>query len=394
MRSDFRWFLSAQAVSLLGTSMAPVALAFGVLDVSGSAADLGVVLTAHMVPMLAFLLVGGAAADRLPRRTVLVSAHLGWALTQGGVAVLLLTGSYGLLPVAALGLLNGVLGAFTTPALRSIMPQLVPADRVRQANSLLGSVRNTTKILGPSLSGIAVAAFGGAPAIAFDALTFLIAAGCLARLPVIAASASPRPMLADIRDGWTEFRRFRWVWPVSLCFCVVNLVQVGTWQILGPTLTNEVTWGFVLSARGAGMLVMSALMYRLVVRRLLRLGQLMSALGALPLLALGAHLQAPLLIAFAFVAGLGSSVGAIAWDTSLQEHIPAHVLSRVSSYDDLLSYLAIPVGLLGVGLLAHRVDGFQVTAIAGVVYAAAALLPLASAAVRRLPHGTVSARHR
>ncbi|RSM98120.1 MFS transporter [Nonomuraea sp. WAC 01424] len=392
-QTDFRWFLSAQAVSLLGSSMAPVALAFGVLDASGNTGDLGVVLTAYMVPLLAFLLVGGAVADRLPRRTVLVAAHLGSALTQGGVAALLLTGRYALLPAAALGFLNGALAAFITPALRGIVPQLVPRDRIRQANALLGSVRNATKILGPSLSGIAVAVVGGGPAIAFDALTYLLAAGCLARLSLTAAPTSPRPasgMLADIRDGWTEFRRIRWVWTVSVCFCVVNLVQVGTWQILGPVLTRQLsgeeTWGFVLSARGVGMLVMSALIYRLVVRHLLRLGQLMSALGAIPLLALGAHLDALWLIAIAFVAGLGSSLAAVSWETSLQEHVPAHVLSRVSSYDDLLSYIAIPIGQLGVGLLADRFDGYQVAATAGIVYAAAAVLPLASATVRRLPH--------
>ncbi len=396
--ADFRWFLSAQVVSLLGSSMAPVALAFGVLDASGSTSDLGVVLTAHMVPLLAFLLVGGAVADRLPRRTVLVAAHLGSALARGGVAALLLTGRYALLPVAALAFLGGVLAAFTTPALRGIVPQLVPGVRVRQANALLASVRNSTKILGPSLSGIVVAVAGGGPAIAFDALTYLLAAGFLARLSLAAAPTSPRPssrMLADIRDGWTAFRHVRWVWTVSLCFCVINLVQVGTWQILGPVLTRQLSgeeaWGFVLSARGIGMLVMSALMYRLVVRHLLRLGQLMSVLGALPLLALGARLPAPWLIAVALVAGLGSSIAAVGWETSLQEHIPAHMLSRVSSYDDLLSYIAIPIGQLGVGLLADRFGGFQVAATAGLIYAVAAVLPLASAAVRRLPHASDAA---
>jgi MFS family permease len=401
--TDFRWFFAGQSVSLLGSSMAPVALAFAVLDASGSAGDLGIILTAYMVPLLVFLLVGGATADRFPRRTVLVAANLGSALTQGGVAALLLTGRYALLPVAALGLLNGVLAAFTAPALRGIVPQLVARDRIRKANALLGSVRNATKILGPSLSGVLVVAVGGGPAIAFDALTYLLAAVCLARLAWLSVTGGPadasvasRPpgggMLADIRDGWTEFRRIRWVWTVSLCFCVINLVQTGTWQILGPVLTRQVSgeaaWGFVLSARGAGLLVMSALMYRLVVRHLLRLGQLLSVLGALPLLALGAHLHAPWLIAAAFVAGLGSSAMAVGWDTSLQEHVPAHALSRVSSYDDLLSYAAIPVGQLCVGPLAQRFGGFPVAAAAGAVYAATALVPLASATVRRLPHGS------
>ncbi|MGW3248556.1 MFS transporter [Streptomyces sp. NPDC001070] len=306
----------------------------------------------------------GGAADRLPRRAVLVAANLGSAVTQGSVAALLLTGRYALWPVAALGFANGILAAFTTPALRGIVPELVPGDRSRQANALLGSVRNATKILGPSLSDVLAAAVGGGPAIAFDALTYLLAAGCLTRLSSLtdrAAARRPSGLLADIRDGWDAYRRIRWVRTVSLCFCVVNLVQVGTWQILGPVLTRQVagaaTWGFVLSARGAGLLLMSTLMYRLAVRHLLRLGVPAGVLGALPLLALGARLGAPWLIAAAFTAGLGSSVGGVAWDTSLQEHVPAHALSRVSSFDDLLSYHAVPVGQLAVGPFAERFGG-------------------------------------
>ncbi|MFJ5220299.1 MFS transporter [Streptomyces sp. NPDC088354] len=394
LQRDFRWFFTAQSVSQLGTSMAPVALAFAILDASGSPGDLGIVLTAYMVPLLLFLLVGGATADRLPRRTVLTAANLGCALTQGAVAALLLTGRYALLPVAALGFSNGVLAAFTTPALRGIVPQLVPGDRLRQANALLSSVRNTTKILGPSLSGVLVAAGGGGPAIAFDALTYLCAAACLTRLSPLSAPPTARRspgLFTDIRGGWAAYRRIRWVWMVSLAFCVVNGVQVGSWQILGPVLTRQVdgeaAWGFVLSARGVGLLVMSALMYRLTVRHLLRLGQLASVLGALPLLALGAHLHAPWLIAAAFTAGLGSSIASVAWDTSLQEHVPSHALSRVSSIDDLLSYIAIPAGQLSVAPLADRFGGFHVAAAAGVVYAAAVVTPLASKAVRRLPHG-------
>ncbi|MFD3456298.1 MFS transporter [Streptomyces sp. NPDC058691] len=394
LHRDFRWFVTAQSVSLFGTAMAPVALAFAVLDASQSPGDLGIVVTAYIVPLLLFVLVGGATADRFPRRTVLTAANLGCALTQGAVAALLLTGSYALVPVAALGFANGVLAAFTTPALRGIVPQLVPGDRLRQANALLGSVRNTTKILGPGLSGVLVAAVGGGAAIAFDALTYLFAAACLTRLSSLSGPSTSRRSLGlftDIREGWDAFRRIRWVWTVSLAFCVVNLVQVGTWQILGPVLTRqadgEVAWGFVLSARGAGLLVMSALMYRLTVRHLLRLGQLVSVLGALPLLALGAHLHAPWLIAASFTAGLGSSVAAVGWETSLQEHVPPHALSRVSSFDNLLSYLAMPAGQLSVAPLADRFGGFQVALVAGVVHAAAVMTPLVSGVVRRLPHG-------
>ena len=113
---DFRWFFSGQSVSLFGSAMVPVALAFAVLDASGSTSDLGVVLASRMIPLLAFLLIGGAVADRFSRRTVLVAANLGSGLTQGAVAAVLLTGHYNLGAVTALEFLNGVLAAFSTPA--------------------------------------------------------------------------------------------------------------------------------------------------------------------------------------------------------------------------------------------------------------------------------------
>jgi MFS family permease len=390
-RVNFRWFVAGRLVSLLGSSMAPVALAFAVLDASRHAGDLGIVLAARMVPNLVFLLVGGAVADRFSRRTVLVLANLGAASTQGAVAAILLTHHYSLAAVAVLEFANGVLDAFTMPALRGVVPELVDKSRLRQANSLLSSTRNATRILGPSVSGLLVVTAGSGWAIAFDALTFLLAAGCLARLRLAATVPhQSSTVLADIRDGWTIFRGIRWVWIVSGTFCVLNMIQTGTWQILGPELTRRVsgaaTWGFVLSARGVGLLLMSVVMYRLAVRHFLRLGQVSVTLVALPLLALGLHRGAPWLVVSGFVAGLGSSIAGIAWDTSIQEHVPPHALSRVASYDDLLSYVAIPIGQLAVGPLADAIGGFRLVSITGWVYIVLALAPLISREVRDLPH--------
>ncbi|WAL64642.1 MFS transporter [Amycolatopsis cynarae] len=388
-RTGFRWFFAGQLISLLGSSLAPVALAFAVLDASGRPGDLGVVLAVRMLPMLAFLLVGGVVADRFPRRGVLVTANLGSALTQGAVAMLLLSGRYSLPAVAALEFANGVLTAFTTPALRGVLPELVDRNRLREANSVLSSVRNATKILGPSLSGALVAVAGSGPAIAFDAATYLLAAACLARLPVGSRAPGKAGLLRELRTGWAVFRGTRWVWLVTSAFCGLNLVQTGTWQILGPVLGGQAggapVWGAVLSARGAGLLAMGMVMYRVRVRRLLRLGLLAGSSGALPLLALGAHLAVPWLVAAAFTGGMGSAVLGISWETSLQQHIPAQALSRVSAYDDLFSYLSNPVGQLSVGPLAAVFGGSTVATVAGICYVLVMVLPLSSSEVRRLP---------
>lgn len=395
-RPAFRYFTAGRLVSLLGSSMAPVALAFAVLDASGNPSHLGIVLAARMVPMLCFVLIGGAVADRFPRRTVLVAANAGGAMTQGAVAVLLITHNYSLLLISALSAANGILDAFTSPALRGLVPELVEKDELRKANALLSSIRNATKIVGPALAGVLVALVGSGPTIAVDAISYLLAAVLLGQLRV-ATPIAPRKaaVLSDICRGWREFRSIRWVWAVTLSSALMNFAQTGVWQVLGPPLTKQLggeqLWGFVLSARGVGLLVMSALMYRLVVRHLLRAGQLLSALGALPLFALGIGAAPVWVLVAAFAAGVGFSISGISWDTSLQEHVDRGVLSRLASIDDLLSFVAIPAGMLAAGPLADQFGARQVTLAAAIIYGAAAWSSLLFKEVRALPHGAEQA---
>lgn len=285
-----------------------------------------------------------------------------------------------------------MLAAFTTPALRGVVPQLVPPEELQWANALLATTRNATKILGPTVAGLLVVTTGSGTAIAVDAVSYLLAAACLLRVR-LPRNTPPAPagLLHDLAQGWTAFRGTRWLWTVTVAFAVVNLANAGPWLVLGPVLTSPVTWGVVLSARGLGMFVASVLMYGVRARHLLRLGQVASVVGAVPLLALGLDAGAGWLVVAAVLAGLGSSVTATAWDTTLGEHVPRAVLARVSSYDDLLSYAVIPLSQLAVGPLADTLGARPVALGAGVLYAAAAAAPLASRAVRELPRGTTEA---
>jgi len=387
----FRGFFLGRLVSLLGSAMTPVALALAVLQAAGRPEDLGIVLAAQLFPNLALLLVGGAVADRLPRRAVLVAANLGAGLTQGAVAAVLITGHYSLPLLAGIELANGALAAFTSPALRGIVPELVVAAELQRANALLAAAGNAAKILGPTAAGLVSATVGGGWAIALDAISFLAAAGLLARLRLAAppAAANRQGLLADLRDGWRAFRGITWVWVTTMSCCVINLVNVGAWQILGPLLTTrrsgEAAWGLVLSARAVGLLLMSVALSRLALRRPLRAGQLGGALGGLGLVGVGLGLSAPWLIGCAFVAGLGFTALDVTWDTSVQQHVPRAALSRVCAYSDLLSYAAIPVGQLLVGPAAERWGGAAVALCCGLAFAAAALAPLAVREVRDLP---------
>jgi MFS family permease len=390
----FRGFFLGRLVSLLGSAMTPVALAFAVLNASGRPGDLGIILACQIIPQLALLLVGGAAGDRFSRRKLLVAANLGAGLTQGGVAAVLLTGHYSLPVIAALEVGNGALEAFASPALRGIVPDLVQPGDVQRANSLLASTQNGAKILGPTAAGLLVVGLGGGWAVALDALSFVIAALFFVRLPVAAAGAARGSVArrgglgADIRAGWRVFRSIRWVSAMALSFCVINLVNVGPWQILGPDLTRqrsgEAAWGLVLSTRAVGLLLMSVLMYRLVLRRPLRTSRLLGGLSGLPLIALGLRLALPWLMACAFAGALSFTISGITWDTALQQNVPRELLSRIASFDDLLSYAAIPAGLLLTGPAAAYFGAAHVALACGVAYTVASLAPLAVRSVRDL----------
>ncbi|TDQ05680.1 MFS transporter [Labedaea rhizosphaerae] len=386
----FRGFHAGRLVSLLGSAMTPVALALAVLDASGEPGDLGIVLAAQLVPNLALLLVGGAVADRWPRRAVLVAANLGAGLTQGVVAAVLLTGHYSLPLLAGIELANGALQAFTMPALRGILPELVGPAELQRANAALAAAANAAKIFGPTAAGLLSATVGGGWAIALDALSFLGAATLLARLRIAAKPAvvARQGLRADLRDGWRVFRGIRWVWVTTLAFFVINLVNTGPWQILGPLLTTQrsgqASWGLVLSARAVGLLVMSVVLSRMALRNPLRAGQCAGALGGLGLVGLGLGLPAPWVMACAFLAGLGFTTLGVTWDTAVQHHVPNDALSRVCAYSDLLSYAAIPAGQLMVGPAADHWGGAAVALCCGLAFAVAALAPLAVRDVREL----------
>ncbi|MEV0720818.1 hypothetical protein [Asanoa sp. NPDC050611] len=217
-----------------------------------------------------------------------------------------------------------------------------------------------------------------------DAVSFVAAAFFLSRLPRVAPSPAAVGLAGGIRDGLRAFVGVPWVWPVALAYAVINLVNVGPWQILGPSLTGEAAWGVVLSVRAVGLLAMSAVMYRLAPRHPLRFGRVVGALGACSLLGLGLGVGPVWLAACAFLGGVGFAASGITWDSALQRHVDGARLSRVASVDDLLSFAAIPLGQLLVGPAAAAFGGAPVALCCGLAFVVAALAPLGVRAVRDL----------
>ncbi|SDM78989.1 MFS transporter [Actinacidiphila guanduensis] len=388
--ASFRWFLGGQSISLLGSAMSPVALAFAVLEATGSAAWLAAVTTAALVPMVAALLLGGGVADRHRRDSVLRLTSVGAGLTQAGVACVLLTHQHPafLLPLCAF---SGVFQGLTKPALRGIVANLAAGRGIQRASSLLASVRNTTKIIGPTTAGLLTASVGGGWAIAADAVSFLLAAVCFARMSLPdrpQRTADDPTMLGALREGWGYFSSQPWIWAVTLAFAVNNGFNLGVWQILGPVVANGTIgargWGLVLSARGAGALLASVVMVKLTVRRPMGPALASMSLAAVPLILLGAGADTLWLAAASFVAGVATEFFTVVWETVNTTHIPERLLSRVGAHDEFWSFVPIPVSQLSTPFLAAAFGTASVAVLGGATAAVAMLLPLLVPALRRI----------
>ncbi|MEQ4209730.1 MFS transporter [Actinopolymorpha sp. B9G3] len=385
-RVPYRYYLGARFASLLGNAIAPIALAFAVLDLTGSAAALGMVLAARTIPMVVLMLYGGVIADRFRRHVVLVLANALCFATQGLAAGLLLSGTAELWHLAAIEAVNGAAVAFTMPAMQGLMPHLVPREELQQANALGGLVRNATVIGGASAGGAIVGFVGPGWGLAVDALSFGVAAALLTRLRLPATDRLERStVLHDLRVGWREFVARRWVWVIVVAFGVLNAIQAGALQALGPVIADEtfgrVGWGLVNSAQAVGLVIGGLVLLRYRPRHPMRLG-MAGMLTLVPVyLVLGLFPSLWLLMLVIFVAGFGMELFGIGWETALQHHIPHEKLSRVASYDMLGSLVALPVGQLLAGPLAEAYGARDVIVVGAMIYAGVVVLTLVDRSV-------------
>jgi predicted MFS family arabinose efflux permease len=388
-RRDFRLLFLGQGVSVLGDRMVAVALAFAVLEVGGSASAVGLVLACATLPLVGSVLIGGVVADRMSRRTVMIGADLVRLASQGATATLLITGSAEVWTLALFAGLTGAATGFFNPASTGLLPEVVPKDELQPANALRATAVSGGEILGPLLAGVLVAAAGAGWAIAVDAATFAVSAACLMGLRAAGRpEREPATFLADLREGWSAFRARRWVWSFVAYFAVTNLFW-GAWSALGPIVADRelggpAAWGTVLAAVGLGALTGSVLATRARPGRPLVLVALTEAFFALPLAFLAAAAPAPLLVCAAFLSGAGMMLGNSVWESTLQRHVPADSLSRVSSYDWFGSLAFFPLGLALWGPLAAEIGIATALWIAFGLFMAAMLTQLALPETRRL----------
>lgn len=404
----FRVLVGGRAVSMLGNAMAPVAIAFAVLDLTGSAAALGIVLAARSIPQVLFMLAGGVIADRFDRARVLVIANVVAGVAQGAAAALLLTGTASVPALAVLEAVNGTASAIVFPAAAALTPVTVPSTILQEANALLRLGLNTAMIVGAAGGGILVGTIGSGWCLAVDAMAFVLAAAFFTRLRIGSAASISRPrgsppastggvgtVLADVRDGWREVSSRSWLWAVVIAFGFANAAQAAGWTTLGPVVAagsfGPEGWGLVLAGQMAGMLAGGVLMLRVRPIRPLFVGCAAVLLLAPMLVVLALQPTVAALLPAAFAAGVGIEVFSVGWDLSLQQQVPPARLSRVYSFDALGSFAMIPLGQLVAGPLALALGTQDAILACATVIAIAIGTTLAVPSVRHLHRTDVPA---
>jgi len=377
--------------------MTPVVLPLAILAATGSVADAGLVAAANMIPTLAFMVFGGVVADRFNRKSLLAITSCLTALLQAGMGIVLLTGNYALWIMVVIGLFSGVVAAFNGPALRGIVPELVEKSDLQRANAALATARSAARMGGPLLAGVLVATIGGGWALLVDAMSSVVAAACFLTLPVAGMAVVSGSLLSGLKTGWNSFASTRWIWISSVSFAVINAVNVAPLQIMGAAIVTPVlgavAWGALLTGRTAGMLVAGTALVRWRLRSPLVTGRVVGVLAALPLFGLATTDNFPALLVFAFLGGFGFSILTVTYDTTLHSEIPLSMLSRVSAWDDLIAFAAIPVSQLLIGPLSDAFGYRELAFWSATGLIGATLLPLVAPSLRAVSRrsGVISA---
>jgi MFS family permease len=382
----FRLLFAGQALSVVGDRITPVAIAFAVLAI-GDVTDLGIVLAAGGIPFALFAIAGGVVSDRVGRREVMIASDVIRTVSQAVTAALLLSGSAKVWMLVVLSAVYGTSAAVFMPALIGLIPQTVPPERLQEANALLGVTRSVAYVAGPALAGVIIAIGGPGEAIALDALTFALSAACLIALRPWEGAPEPAEeedrFTARLRAGWREVRARPWLTWGLAAMAAYHVFVLPAVFALGPALAAQElsgasSWAAIIACLGVGTVTGNLIALRLRLRRPVLVAAV-ALIGACTQAAIiGSGVGTAGIAALMVLAGIAVSLFFTLWDTSIQEQIPPHAVSRVSSYDFAVSLGLMPLGMALAGPVAGEL-GLHTTLVA--MSAAGATVALAWLAV-------------
>ena len=360
---NYRLWFAGQLVSLFGTWMQATAQGFLVFQLTHSPAYLGYVGFASGMPTWVLMLYGGVVADRVPRRTLLVSTQTLMMALAFVLAFLTFTGHVQPWHVAALAGALGVANAFDAPARQAFVVDLVPRENLTNAIAMNSTMFSMATALGPALAGVTYAAFGPAWCFTINGISFLavIAALLMMNLEVRPDSSRARRADAELREGIQYTLSHP---PVRMLVVIVGMislfgVSVGTlipaWAVKilhGNATTN----GLLQSARGVGA-VGSALLIAALGGGIRRGSLLTLGTVVLPLTILAFAVVASPLLSLVVLAAVGAAMVLIMnlANAMVQAQVPDALRGRVMSIYSLVFFGAMPLGALWVGAAAERI---------------------------------------
>jgi len=382
---EFRLFISARTVSQLGNYASMTVIAFAVLATGAGAGGVGLVLGAESLAMTVLLLLGGVLGDRMPRRRLLVSADLSRFLTQGLTAALVLAGVAQLWELMILQFLSGAASGIVVPSIYAISQETVPARLRKDNNAMQSLVAAVSTAVGPGLGALLTAVSSPGGALAADAFSFLVSAVLLSRLRVGSQRGeATENAFANLRQGWHEFRRRRWLWSVTVLSGLSVLVEYAPIMALGPVVARQwlsgvSAWAAILAAMGIGGIVAGAVaawMHPAKPLAWVVWGSILW-LPVLPLLAFHAPVWAIAVAAALF--GFDNTLYWTFWGTIVQQRVPKGVLARVNSFDSLGIYGPSPVAYFLIG------PAVALLGVSGTLLTGGVILTVAMVAVGLVP---------
>ncbi|MET8336382.1 MFS transporter [Streptosporangium canum] len=380
---DFRRYYLGQTASAFGDALTPLAIAFAVLHLTGSLVDLGIVVLSTRLPVIVLTLLGGAVGDHFSRRTVMLLTDTIRFMAHGATAVLLLTGTARIWMLVVLQLIAGAGSAFFNPAAVGLVTSLISKECLQEANSLLSISRSMTSIVALGAAGALVAVVGPGWAVLIDALTFLVSAAFLYRLPrTITAERLKRGngLLASIGGGLAEVGRRSWLWVWIIHVSLTNVIVVSPILVLGPYIADKhlggaPAWSAIGIGYAAGGLAGGFVSARWKpVRPMVAALLLFLLMAPFPaLLALPA--AAWCLVLAGIAAGMQLVVYNVLQTTTIQQDLSEDVVSRTMSVATLGSLVAAP---LGMGLAGPAAALFGARAVLGAGAVLAVLITVAT----------------
>lgn len=370
----------AQLTSATGDGMVLAVLPFAVYGIGGSDAQVGLALAAQALAMAVLILLGGAIGDRFNRRSVVVAADLLRFGARAAIAVLLVLGDAAYWQLLLAQVAHGTGTAFFNPAMDAFVPEVVRPKQRKKTNALRKMGESLGLVFGPAIGAATFAAAGPGWAFALDGATFLASAFLLKGLSTPFAGTvkqvGEQRLLAEVAEGWGAVRRMGWFWRVALEFAVLNALVFAPFFVLGPAVAAESfggagAWAWILAAMAVGELLGGAFAMKWEPARPLAAATSVVAVWIAPLVLLATLAPVGLIAVGAALAGASVSVFETLWETAKQDHAPAHLLSRLSSFDHLGSLGLVPLGYLFGGLMLGTVGAsvalFAGAAILGVV---------------------------